>query len=55
MISPGFFIKKLQSLGTDFFTGVPDSLLKPLCAWMKDNLDTDANVRSEERRVGKEC
>ena len=44
MISPGFFIKKLQSLGTDFFTGVPDSLLKPLCAWMKDNLDTDANV-----------
>ena len=38
------FHKKLQSLGTDFFTGVPDSLLKPLCAWMKDNLDTDANV-----------
>lgn len=44
MISPQFFISRLQNRGIDFFTGVPDSLLKSLCAYMKDNIDPRHNV-----------
>ncbi|MDR0450609.1 MAG: phosphonopyruvate decarboxylase, partial [Treponema sp.] len=32
MIDPGFFCDRLKGRGTDFFTGVPDSLLKSFCA-----------------------
>ncbi|MDR1637609.1 MAG: phosphonopyruvate decarboxylase [Treponema sp.] len=34
MIDPGFFYTKLKGRGTDFFTGVPDSLLKSFCAYI---------------------
>ena len=34
MISSGFFYDTLAGCGTDFFTGVPDSLLKSFCAWV---------------------
>lgn len=44
MISPSFFVNTLGNLGVDFFTGVPDSLLKSLCAWMKDNVNPENNV-----------
>lgn len=44
MISPSFFTDKLASHGIRFFTGVPDSLLKPLCAWLKANVPPENNV-----------
>jgi phosphonopyruvate decarboxylase len=37
MISPGFFCGELKRRGTEFFTGVPDSLLKSFCAWVTDH------------------
>ena len=36
MISSGFFHGELAEYGTDFFTGVPDSLLKSFCAYLTD-------------------
>ncbi len=44
MISPNFFIHKLASLGIDFFTGVPDSLLKNICAYISDHIDERHNI-----------
>lgn len=44
MISPEFFINKLGSLGIDFFAGVPDSLLKNICAYITDNLPKEQNI-----------
>jgi phosphonopyruvate decarboxylase len=32
VVDPGFFYARLKGRGTDFFTGVPDSLLKSFCA-----------------------
>ncbi|MDR3334691.1 MAG: phosphonopyruvate decarboxylase [Treponema sp.] len=37
MIEPQFFYTKLLQQGTDFFTGVPDSLLKSFCAYITDH------------------
>ena len=39
MISSKFFIKALQDNGIEFFAGVPDSLLKDVCAYMADHID----------------
>ncbi len=39
MISPAFFVEKLRSLDIDFYAGVPDSLLKNICAYISDNID----------------
>lgn len=39
MISPKFFVETLQAYGIDFYAGVPDSLLKALCAYLQDHLD----------------
>lgn len=44
MISPKFFIDKLGSLGIDYFAGVPDSLLKNICAYISDNMDAQHNI-----------
>lgn len=44
MISPKFFIDKLETLGIDFYAGVPDSLLKNICAYISDNLDERHNI-----------
>ncbi len=44
MISPKFFIDTLRSHGIDFFAGVPDSLLKNVCAYISDNLDGRHNI-----------
>lgn len=44
MISPQFFIEKLQSEGVEFFTGVPDSLLKNVCAYITDHFDDRHNI-----------
>ena len=44
MINPKFFIDKLGENGIDFFAGVPDSLLKNICAYIQDNLDARHNI-----------
>lgn len=44
MITPKFFIDKLMTLGIDFFAGVPDSLLKNICAYISDNIDSEHNI-----------
>lgn len=44
MIQPSFFIDKLCSLNIDFFAGVPDSLLKNICAYISDNIDCTHNI-----------
>lgn len=38
MISPERFLNSLQECGVNFFTGVPDSLLKDICACITDKL-----------------
>lgn len=40
MISPKFFIQTLEANGIEFFAGVPDSLLKNICAYMADHIDS---------------
>lgn len=37
MIDPALFHQQLRSHGTEFFTGIPDSLLKNFCAYITDN------------------
>lgn len=44
MISPHFFIDALASHNIDFFAGVPDSLLKNICAYITDNLPKEQNI-----------
>lgn len=44
MISPAFFIETLRQNGLDFFTGVPDSLLKNVCAYIADYQDDKHNI-----------
>ena len=39
MIGPLFFQQCLSSHGMDFYTGVPDSLLKNFCACLTDTID----------------
>ena len=38
MITPDFFIDTLRANDIDFFVGVPDSLLKNMCAYISDHL-----------------
>ena len=44
MIRPSFFIEQLQEQGIDFFAGVPDSLLKNICAYITDTLPREQNI-----------
>ena len=44
MISPAFFIETLKNNGIDFFAGVPDSLLKNICAYIADHVDSSHNI-----------
>lgn len=44
MIRPEFIIEKLRIEGIDFFAGVPDSLLKNVCAYITDHLDEAHNI-----------
>lgn len=44
MISPKFFIDALASHDISFFAGVPDSLLKNICAYITDNLPKQQNI-----------
>ena len=36
MVNVDIFVGALKSTGVDFFTGVPDSLLKSFCAYVTD-------------------
>ena len=44
MLTPSFFIEKLRDSGIDCFAGVPDSLLKSICAYITDNFDAAHNI-----------
>lgn len=44
MLSPKVFIDTLGGQGINFFAGVPDSLLKNICAYIADNLDDKHNI-----------
>ena len=44
MIRPEYFIEKLKANGIDCFAGVPDSLLKNICAYITDNCDVRHNI-----------
>lgn len=44
MIRPQFLCDLLKVNGTDFFTGVPDSLLKNFCAYLTDALDVQHHI-----------
>ena len=44
MIRPDFFIEKLRENGIDCFAGVPDSLLKNICAYITDHFDAQHNI-----------
>ena len=44
MIRPEFFIEALKEKGIDCFAGVPDSLLKNICAYITDYSDAAHNI-----------
>lgn len=44
MIRPSFFVEKLREQGVDFYAGVPDSLLKNICAYITDHFDPAHNI-----------
>ena len=44
MIQPKQFIERLREGGVEFFAGVPDSLLKNLCAYITDNVSRENNI-----------
>ena len=44
MIRPEFFIEKLRENNVDCFAGVPDSLLKNICAYITDHCDAQHNI-----------
>ena len=44
MIRPEFFVNTLKEYGIDFYAGVPDSLLKNICAYITDNLPAEQNI-----------
>ena len=44
MIRPEFFIEKLRECGIDCYAGVPDSLLKNICAYITDHFDAAHNI-----------
>lgn len=44
MLRPEFFIEKLRVNGIDCFAGVPDSLLKNICAYITDHCDARHHI-----------
>jgi phosphonopyruvate decarboxylase len=44
MINPSFLYKEFKKHNVDFFTGVPDSLLKSFCAYITDNCETNKHI-----------
>ena len=48
MIEASRFVKMLNELGLDFFTGVPDSLLKSFCAYVTDTCGESHVIAANE-------
>ncbi len=46
MIKPNDFYESLLSCKVDFFTGVPDSLLKHICSYISDNSQKEKHIIS---------
>lgn len=44
MINPKQFYNLLKDNGIDFYTGVPDSLLKNICAYISDNVSKENHI-----------
>ena len=44
MLRPEFFVNTLKEHQIDFYAGVPDSLLKNICAYITDNLPAEQNI-----------
>ena len=44
MLRPEFFVNTLKEHSIDFYAGVPDSLLKNICAYITDNLPAEQNI-----------
>lgn len=44
MIAPKDFIETLSAGGVEFYAGVPDSLLKNLCAYITDSMPCEQNI-----------
>lgn len=44
MLRPEFFVNILKDHAIDFYAGVPDSLLKNICAYITDNLPSEQNI-----------
>jgi phosphonopyruvate decarboxylase len=44
MIAPENFVLALKKVGLNFFTGVPDSLLKSFCAYVDDHLPSGQHI-----------
>ena len=48
MIDVEKFVGVMKSTGIDFFTGVPDSLLKSFCAYVTDNCGENHVIAANE-------
>lgn len=48
MINPKSFVESLMMCGVDFFTGVPDSLLKNFCAYVTDHCGANHVIAANE-------
>lgn len=44
MLTPAFFIELLRKNSIDFFTGIPDSLLRNVCAYITDHILVQNNI-----------
>jgi len=44
MINPAHFYNLLKENGINFYAGVPDSLLKSICAYISDNTSKESNI-----------
>ena len=44
MINPRHFFQNLVTNNINFFSGVPDSLLKSICAYITDNTDSNNHI-----------
>ena len=52
MIRTSFFYQELASYGINFYTGVPDSLLKNLCAYVTDHAENHIIAANEGGAMG---
>uniref|UniRef100_A0A7S4WGN5 Phosphonopyruvate decarboxylase n=1 Tax=Alexandrium monilatum TaxID=311494 RepID=A0A7S4WGN5_9DINO len=43
-LNPAHFVRLLRGHGTTFFTGVPDSLLQDVCAYITDHVSSEEHV-----------